>query len=117
MHDRLSDEIVEFIADLFPLYQRDTSHGWVAARSLLDGTIIAAHPDKDKNHDGWVVVYWQGDPERRTEVLGSAMASIAVTQLVRHQAVAVDPGTREEYARLAKEYEQATGATLFTNHR
>lgn len=79
--------IVNFIGNLSPLYQSEEMLGFRAARSLRDGTLILPYPDDREPEDAMVIVWWQGDPNRTTEVLGSVVASNAVVDFVQFHSV------------------------------
>ena len=83
--------IVNFIASLSPLYQSEEILGFLGARSLRDGTVIIPHPGDDReDEDALVIVWWQGDSSRTTEVLGSMMATNAVVDYVQFHSAGKD---------------------------
>lgn len=113
MREGLSDRIVGFLAGLFPLYEHATVDGQsIAARSLVDGTLILPVEEEEDNENGFVLVHWQGDSNRSAEVRGEFLASIAVTQYIELHAVATDKRTRSEYEHLAQHFTHKTGGSL-----
>jgi hypothetical protein len=71
----LSQRIVDFIAELMPLYTFQFADGHDCALSLVDGTLLMPVDESSSERDeGWVVVLWQGDAQRRSEVPGPLMA-------------------------------------------
>lgn len=112
MRDRLSDRIVGFISNLFPLYEYVVIDGRAGARCLLDGTLIFAVDEEEGTEDGSVLVHWQGDPNRSSEAMGASIATIAVARYIELNAVSFDKGTKAEYARLAQHFALKTGSGL-----
>lgn len=71
----LSQRIVDYVAELMPLYTFQFADGHDCALSLLDGTLIM--PVDESHHEqeeGWVAVLWQGDAHKRSEVPGPLLA-------------------------------------------
>lgn len=109
----LSQRIVNFIGGLLPLYIEDDVDGIWCARSLNDGTLICPVEEMEDCEDGFVTVYWQGDPERQTLVQGAFMATLAVAKYVElHHMAEKAKGTRQEMERLAHHFTIKTGASL-----
>lgn len=107
-----SQHIVDFIANLIPLYDGEQMDGIYCARSLSDGTLILPI-DGDDDNDAFVTVYWQGDPQRTSVVLASFVASLAVARYVELRFLAEDSkDTRAEMERLAQHYTFKTGDSL-----
>jgi hypothetical protein len=74
----LSQRIVDFIAELMPLYTYQFADGHDCALSLVDGTLYM--PVDETGHEreeGWVAVFWQGDAHKRSEVPGPLLAQQA----------------------------------------
>jgi hypothetical protein len=63
----LSQRIVDFIAELMPLYTFQFADGHDCALSLVDGTLLMPVDESSS-------VLWQGDAQRRSEVPGPLMA-------------------------------------------
>lgn len=86
------------------------------AESLDDGTLILPVQDVEAGPDGdaWVVVRWQGDAGRQSEVHADSIATIAV---VRHFQLhyAGQPAERmaREMEALSQHYEFKTGGQLY----
>jgi hypothetical protein len=109
----LSQRIVNFIGGLLPLYIEDEIDGVWRARSLNDGTLICPVEEMEECEDGFVTVYWQGDPARQTRVQGQFIASLAVAKYVElHHLAENAKGTREEIEHLANHFTVKTGASL-----
>lgn len=111
---RLSQSIVDFIAGLAPLYTCQHADGHECALSLLDGTLILP---VDESHaaeeEGWVAVFWQGDSHRRSEVLGTHLAKLAMWRHVQMQGIGA--GATEQAAhwqQLAGQFQRDTGLSL-----
>ncbi|KAA0069282.1 hypothetical protein [Rhodanobacter sp. T12-5] len=76
---QLSQSIVDFIAQLHPLYTTQFADGHECALSLLDGTLILPVDESScEKEEGWVAVFWQGDSRRCSEVPGAQLASVAI---------------------------------------
>lgn len=60
-----------------------------------------------------VAVYWQGDVNRRSEVIGTFMASMALVRYVElHHLAERDKGLRGEMQRLSEHFTAKTGQHL-----
>jgi hypothetical protein len=71
----LSQRIVDFIAELMPLYTFQFADGHDCALSLMDGTLLMPVDETSADREeGWVAVLWQGDAQRRSEVPGPLLA-------------------------------------------
>jgi hypothetical protein len=71
----LSQRIVDYIAELTPLYTFQFADGHDCALSLADGTLYM--PMDESGHDkeeGWIAVLWQGDAHKRSELPGPLLA-------------------------------------------
>jgi hypothetical protein len=112
-----SKATVRFVSNLLPLYTRVELDGQTCALSLMDGTVVAPviDPNIDPlDDDGWVTVYWQGSPERRTEVAATLFASQAVLRYIELRSAGLPSGTfREERDGLAEHFQHKTGSTLY----
>ncbi|RUL78761.1 hypothetical protein [Dyella choica] len=112
-----SQDIVGFIANLMPLYTHAAVDGQTCALSMLDGTLVApiVDPNMDPlDDDGWLTVYWQGNPERRTEVSATIFASQAVLRYIELRSAGLPSDTfRSERDHLAEHFQFKTGATLY----
>ncbi|MFC5436604.1 hypothetical protein ACFPME_08545 [Rhodanobacter umsongensis] len=110
----LSQSIVDFIAQLLPLYTCQHADGHECALSLLDGTLILP---VDESHaaeeEGWVAVFWQGDSHRRSEVIGTQLASLAVCRHVELVGAGLAATERAAHrAHLAERFYRRTGLPL-----
>lgn len=113
MREGLSHRIVGFLGGLFPIYEHAFVDGnSLAARSLVDGTMIFPVEEDEDNENGFVLVHWQGDSNRSAEVKGEFLASIAVVKYIELHAAATDKRTRAEYERLAQHFTHKTGGSL-----
>lgn len=111
----MSQRIVDFIAELLPLYTYQHADGRDCALSLVDGTLIMP---LDESHaeieEGWVAVLWQGDPQRRSEVLGVPLATQAVLRHVELRGTGRSgPWRVAERERLEDRFRLHTGTSLY----
>ena len=111
-----SAAIVDFIANLLPLYVGER-HGkdW-CARNLQDGTLILpiGTSDDDVDVDAWVEIHWQGDQLRRTETLGQWIATLAIERYVRlHGVGATEEAVAAEMWFMARHFEFKTGCHVY----
>jgi hypothetical protein len=112
-----SENIVNFINHLLPAYTYEKVNDTICARSLIDGTLILPIDDpEEEEHDGssaFVMVHWQGDPNRQTTVLGSQFAAVAIAKHFELQAVLHGkPPAKEEVRDLVRHYAIKTGEAL-----
>lgn len=114
-----AQRVVDFIANLSPIYQGETILGMRAARSLMDGTVIVPEPNDDREpEDAYVVVWWYGDSNRASEVPAYLMASKALVSYVQFHCV----GRDAEYAghlldHLREHFVHKTGASMYLPYR
>jgi hypothetical protein len=114
-----SQQIVSFIGNLVPVFHTEEVDHQRAARSLRDGTLIRASPvDDAEPEDAYVIVWWQGDPRRASEVSAYMMASNALVDYVRFHSV----GKRTDHAanllaHMSEHFGHKTGATLYLPYR
>ena len=111
---QLSQSIVNFIAQLSPLYTCQHADGHECALSLMDGTLILPVDESHASREeGWVEVFWQGDCHRRSEVIGTQIANLAVWRHVELHGVGL-PAAQQAALRqsLAEQFRQATGLAL-----
>lgn len=112
-----SQAIVRFIASLLPLYTSVPFEEQTCALCLLDGTIVAPVIDVNVDpldDDGWVAVYWQGDPDRKTEVSATLFASQAVLRYIELRSSGLPPDAfRTERDGIAGHFTHKTGAFLY----
>jgi hypothetical protein len=111
---QLSQSIVDFIAELLPLYTCQHADGHECALSLLDGTLILpvdeSHAERE---EGWVAVFWQGDSRRRSEVMGTQLASVAVWRHVELHGVGRPPAELAALRQqLTENFHDCTGLSL-----
>lgn len=79
-----SARVVGFLANLAPLYMHEERDGLWCARSLVDGTLILPVDESEWDEErGRVMVHWQGDSTRTSEVRGEDLAAIALERYVR----------------------------------
>lgn len=112
MSEGLSHRIVAFIAGLRPLYTHEFVGDRIGARSLVDGSLILPLDEDEEDENGTVEVFWQGDPARRSEVRGVALASVAVAKCLELQAIPFAPATKAEYAHLSQHFMFKTDEAL-----
>lgn len=112
-----SQAIVRFIANLMPLYTSVPFQEQTCALCLLDGTIVAPVISGNidpLDDDGWVMVYWQGSPDRKTEVSATLFASQAVLRYIELRSSGLPPDVfRKERDGLAEHFTHKTGAYLY----
>lgn len=115
---QLSQSIVDFIADLHPLYTCQHADGHECALSLLDGSLILPVDESHaEEEEGWVAVFWQGDSRRRSEVMGIELARVAAWRHVELHGVDSTPEARSNLRRqLAAQFETRTGLQLVQQH-
>lgn len=71
----LSQRIIDYIAELMPLYTFQFADGHDCALSLVDGTLLMpVNESGTEREEGWIAVLWQGDAQRRSEVPGPLLA-------------------------------------------
>jgi hypothetical protein len=76
--------VVGFLANLAPLYMHEEHDGLWCARSLVDGTLILPVDETEWGEEiGRVMVHWQGDSTRQSEVRGEDLAAIVLERYVR----------------------------------
>lgn len=112
MPEGASQKIVNFIADLSPLYIREKVGDAWAARSLIDGTLILPISTEGDDEDGMVVVRWPGDQASSTKASGIYMATNAVVRCAEVRAGLSRKDNQAEYIDLAERFEQKTERTL-----
>lgn len=110
----LSQSIVDFIAHLQPLYTCQHADGHECALSLLDGTLILPVDESHaEQEEGWVAVFWQGDSRRRSEVIGTQLASVAAWRHVELHGVGRNRAEKaRHHQQLAGQFQHATGRQL-----
>lgn len=110
-----SQRYIDFIANLIPLYQHEAANDLSCARSLRDGTLLLPRHDLDENSgDDWIVVWWQGDPMRASDMQAFQLASIAVVDYVQfHSAGKGVDHAAGLLAHLSQHYEHKTGGSLY----
>ncbi len=106
-----SAAIVQFIANLLPLYQGERHGTHWCARSLQDGTLILPfYADEDPNDEGWVRIHWQDRRKRATEALGAGIATLALDRYVRlHGAGVHEEEIAAELWFMAEHFRHKTG--------
>ena len=112
MDKTLSQRIVSFIAGLLPIYTFEHVGDLYCARSLVDGTLILPVEEDEDNENGFVLVHWQGDEARATQVQGVFLASVAVARYAEIHSVPIAARTKNEYAHMAQHFRFKTGASL-----
>lgn len=114
-----AQRVVDFIGNLAPLFHLEEIEHQRVARSLRDGTVIRAPKEDDAEpEDAYVIVWWQGDPSRASEVPAYMMASNALVDYVRFHSV----GHEVEHAgnllaHLSQHFGHKTGASLYLPYR
>jgi hypothetical protein len=105
-----SAAIVGFIANLSPLYQRE-SHGTWCARSLQDGSLVLPVDETEYDEErGMVLMHWQGDPMRTSQIDGPDLAALALDRYVRFHGVgASEEAIASELWFMARHFHFKTG--------
>jgi hypothetical protein len=83
-----SQQIVDFIANLIPIYVPERYEDKNCARSLVDGTLVLPHLPEDEEDESnyssiYVEVYWQGDKNRKSVVFGELFVTPILERYVR----------------------------------
>jgi hypothetical protein len=113
MSDNVSLRIVNFLMNL-PQFHHDIFNGKEVARRITDGTVFMAPEDSDDYEDGILTAYWQGDPERCSELLiGRSIAGLEIAEGVRLW-VAMGEYTdyKSAYINMAQHFTFKTGETI-----
>ena len=113
--DGKSAAIVNFLANLAPLYTPELRDGVWCARSLLDGTLVLPVDESDWDEErGTVFVHWQGDPQRSSEVDGDHLATLALEKYVRlHGTGADEEAIAAELWFMARHFHFKTGCHVY----
>ena len=108
---------VAFIANLIPLCTHEYVDGLLCARSLHDGSLIRPMKSEEpfeEDSDEWVTVWWQGDPNRSSDVLAGLLASKLICKFVQLQSVGKSAKQAKDLLEhLAAHYEHKTGQNVF----
>lgn len=81
-----SQKVVNFIANLIPLYIHEKYEDKDCARSLIDGTLVLPYSSEEDDYDNssiFVEVYWQGDENRKSVVFGELFVTPILERYVR----------------------------------
>lgn len=107
--------VVDFIANLWPLYTQDVQNGIRCARSLQDGTLVWPVDESDWDEErGTVRVHWQGDASRETLVDGDQLATLALERYVRlHGTGASEESIAAELWFMARHFHFKTGCHVY----
>lgn len=110
----LSQSIVDFIAQLHPLYTSQFAEGRECALSLLDGTLILpVDESSSEKEEGWVTVFWQGDSNRSSEVPGMQLASVAIWRHLQASGYGrSDEETAARRKQMLDQFQHRTGVPL-----
>lgn len=109
----LSQAVVQFIANLYPLYIGESHDGVEVARCIADGTLIFPVVEDEDYEDGRVRVCWQGIKPNSSELPGCAYASIAVQRYISlvYAAHSLEV-QRAQLLALAEHFTRKTGLAL-----
>lgn len=110
----LSQAVVQFIANLHPLYIGEVHEGMSAARCIEDGTLVLPVEEDEDDEDGRVRVCWQGIKPNSSELPGCAYASIAVQRYIALVYAAHGSEVqRAQLLALAEHFTHKTGLALY----
>ncbi|MDD2734559.1 MAG: hypothetical protein PHF56_11510 [Desulfuromonadaceae bacterium] len=108
----LSQRIAGFIANL-PHFQHDKLDGQFVAVRLTDGSIFVPVPESEDGDNGLLTVYWQGDPARKTSVVGASFASVEIVEACRYWvATGIHKELQEAVQFMFEHYKFKTGQNL-----
>lgn len=103
-----SESIVNFIANLMPLYIHEHYEGKNCARSLIDGTLVlpVASDEEDNEYDNvYIEIYWQGNKNRKTTTFGELFVTPILERYVRlHGVGATEEQVAEELRFMAEHF-------------
>lgn len=113
--DGKSASIVRFLGNLSPLYTQEQCDGVWCARSLQDGTLVLPVDESDWDEErGIVLVHWQGDPKRTSEIDGGHLVTLALERYVRlHGTGASEEATAAELWYMARHFHIKTGCHIY----
>ena len=113
--DGKSAAVVRFLANLVPLFTQEQRDGVWCARSLQDGTLVLPVDESDWDEErGTLLVYWQGDPQRSSEIDGDHLAALALEKYVRlHGTGANEEAIAAELWYMARHFHIKTGCHVY----
>lgn len=112
----LSQTVVQFIANLHPLYIGELHEGVHAARCIDDGTLVFPVEEDEDDQNGRVRVCWQGIKANSSELPGCAYAAIAIQRYVTLVYAAHSPEVqRAQLLFYAEHFAVKTGLALDFN--
>lgn len=110
-----SQAIVDFLANLMPLYDGERRDDAWCARSLSDGTLIFPVDEAGWDEErGTVRIWWQGDPQREIETDGNYIATLALERYVRlHGMGYTEESLAAELWFMANHFTHKTGCHIY----
>lgn len=110
-----SQAVVHFLASLMPLYVGEQRESTWCARSLHDGTLVLPMDESDWDEArGRVLVHWQGDPARTSEIDGPDLVTLALERYVRlHGVGASEEAIAAELWHMARHFRFKTGCEVY----
>ena len=79
-----SQDVVDFLASLAPVFVPEWQGNARYARSLVDGSLCMPLDAAElRQEEGWIRVSWNGEPSCATEVDGTEVTTIALERYVR----------------------------------
>lgn len=110
-----SAAVVNFLANLMPLYTPEQRDGLWCARSLQDGTLVLPVDETDRDEErGTVRVLWQGEPTRACEIDGPDLVTLALERYVRlHGMGASEEAIAAELWFMARHFHFKTGCRVY----
>lgn len=80
--DNRSEKVVLFLSNLDTHFQGKWVDDKFCAERTTDGTLVLCPEDSEAREQGHLVVYWQGDPNRKTVVLSQEFVREAIIDYV-----------------------------------
>lgn len=111
-----SQKVVNFIANLIPLYIHENYEGKNCARSLTDGTLVlpVLSEEDDEYTSVYIEVYWQGDRNRTSIVFGELFVTPVLESYVRlHGVGATEEQIADELRFMSEHFTFKTGGYLY----
>jgi hypothetical protein len=113
--DNKSEKVVLFLSNLDTHFQGKTVDGKFCSERTTDGTLVLCPEDSEAREQGHLVVYWQGDPNRKTVVLSQEFVREAVIDYVdRRSRVEIIDDKKAEIDFMFRHFGVKTGIRIKT---